>query len=447
VLDRSVHAVEERTRRTSVLRSVAGYVFPEHWSFLWGEIALYCFVVLIATGVYMTLFFDASTAPVVYHGPYAPLRGQEMSRAYASTVHLSLEVRAGLLARQTHHWAADVFLAAITIHLARVFFTGAFRKPREPIFWTGVTLLAVAVLEGYMGYSMIDDLLSGMGLAIGWSVATSIPVIGGPLATLLWDGQFPGGAAFESRLYMAHVLLVPVLMATLIGLHLLLVSLLHHTQFRGARETERNVVGLRLWPAYVPRSLALFSAVVGVLVLMGGLVQINPIWLYGPFHAYLSENGAQPDWYIGWLIGALLLVPNWEPTAFGRTLVPNPFWGGVLFPTVVFATLYAWPVVERRLSGDQASHNLLERPSDNPWRTAFGVAFATWVSVPFFAGSSDRIFLSFGIDYEGQVTVMRVLWAVLPAIVFLATLRICRAARDAGPVEPARSSGAGADPA
>jgi ubiquinol-cytochrome c reductase cytochrome b subunit len=446
VLERGVHVVDERTRRTSLLRGVLGYVFPEHWSFLWGEIALYCFVVLVVTGTYMTFFFDASTAHLVYHGPYAPLRGQEMSRAYASTVHLSLDVRAGLLARQTHHWAADVFLAAITIHLGRVFFTGAFRKPREPIFWTGVTLLAVAVLEGYMGYSLIDDLLSGMGLAIGWSVATSIPVIGGPLATLLWDGQFPGGSAFESRLYISHVLLVPALIAALLGVHLLLVSLLHHTQFRGRRETERNVVGLRLWPAYAARSLALMCAVVGVLVLMGGLVEINPVWLYGPFHTYLSENGAQPDWYIGWMIGALRLVPSWEPAVLGHTVVPNPFWGGVLFPTAVFATLYAWPLVERRVSGDRASHNLLERPSDNPWRTAFGAAFFTWVGVPFFAGSSDRIFLAFGIDYEGQVSTMRVLWAVLPPLVFVATLRICRAVRDSAPATPASASRAASAP-
>jgi quinol---cytochrome-c reductase cytochrome b subunit len=447
VLERTVHAAEVRTRRTGVLRAALGYVFPEHWSFLWGEIALYCFVVLVVTGTYMTLFFDPSSAHVAYHGSYAPLRGQDMSQAYASAVHLSLDVRAGLLARQTHHWAADVFLAAIAIHMARVFFTGAFRRPRELIFWTGLTLLAASVLEGYMGYSMIDDLLSGMGLAIGWSVATSIPVVGGPLATLLWDGPFPGGAAFASRLYIAHVLIVPVLIGALIGIHLLLVSLLHHTQFGGRRETERNVVGLRLWPAYAVRSLALFAAVAGVLVLMGGLVQINPIWLYGPFHPYLSENGAQPDWYIGWLIGSLRLVPSWEPTTFGRTLVPNPFWGGVLFPLMVFTTLYAWPIIERRLSGDRANHNILERPSDNPWRTAFGAAFVTWVAVPFFAGSSDRIFLAFGIDYEGQVAAMRVLWAVLPVLVFVATLRICRAVRDSAATARAEASGARADPA
>ena len=402
-----MHGAEVRTRRPPASAPRSRYVFPEHWSFLWGEIALYCFVVLVVTGTYMTFFFDPTTTHVVYHGSYAPLRGQDMHGRTPRPSTCRSTCRAGLLARQTHHWAADVFLAAITIHMTRVFFTGAFRKPREVTFWTGLTLLAAAVLEGYMGYSMVDDLLSGMGLAIGWSVAASIPVVGGPFATLLWDGPFPGGTAFESRLYIAHVLLVPVLIGALIGLHLLLVSLLHHTQFRGPRETGRNVVGLRLWPAYAVRSLALFAAVTGVLVVMGGLVQINPIWLYGPFHTYLSENGAQPDWYIGWLIGALRLVPSWEPTAFGRTLVPNPFWGGVLFPLMVFATLYAWPVVERRLSGDRATHNILERPSDNPWRTAFGAAFATWVAVPFFAGSLDRILLAFGIDYEGQVTTMR----------------------------------------
>ncbi|HEY3766599.1 MAG TPA: cytochrome b N-terminal domain-containing protein [Gaiellales bacterium] len=422
----AVEAADVRTGRVPLARKLMRYVFPEHWSFLWGEVALYCFVVLVVTGIYLAVFFDPSYQQVVYHGGYAPMRGERMSAAYASALDLSWKVKAGLLMRQTHHWAADLFIASITIHLMRVFFTGAFRKPRELTYWTGLTLLVVAVLEGYMGYSLVDDLLSGMGLAIGWGVAMSIPFIGGPIATWIWDGPFPGTTAFESRLYIAHVLIVPLVIAGLIGLHLLLVSLLHHTQFRGRGRREANVVGAPLWPAQTFRSIGLFLAVAGGLFLLGGLVQINPIWLWGPYHPFLGANGAQPDWYLGWLIGALRMMPNWEPTIAGKTIVPNPFWGGVLFPLIVFGLLYAWPLLERRLSGDRAAHHLLERPRDNPRRTAFGVALFTFTAVPFFAGSMDRVYIQFGVPYEGAVRVMRVLWLVLPVVTGFLAMRMCR---------------------
>ncbi len=422
----AVAGVDVRTGRVPLLRRLMRYVFPEHWSFMWGEIALYCFVVLVVTGVYLAFFFDPSYHEIVYRGAYRPLRGQKMSEAYASALDLSWKWKVGLLMRQTHHWAADLFIASITIHMLRVFFTGAFRKPRELIYWTGVTLLIVAVLEGYMGYSLVDDLLSGMGLAIGWAVAMSIPFVGGPLATWLWNGQFPGTTAFESRLFIAHVLIVPLLIATLIGVHLLLIALLHHTQFRGRGRREGNVVGSPMWPSYAFRSLGLFGAVVGGLFLLGGLVQINPIWLWGPYHPYLGENGAQPDWYIGWLIGALRMMPSWEPVIDGKTIFPNPFWGGVLFPTVIFGILYAWPLLERRFSGDRAVHHLLERPRDNPWRTAFGVGIFTWASIAFFEGSMDRLYLQVGIPYENAVRVLQIAWIVIPVLAGVAAFRICR---------------------
>ena len=217
-----------------------------------------------------------------------------------------------------------------------------------------------------------------------------------------------------------------MVIAGLIGLHLLLVGLLHHTQFGGRGRRERNVVGAPLWPAQTFRSLGLFAAVAGGLFLLGGLVQINPVWLWGPYHPYLGENGAQPDWYLGWLIGALRMMPNWEPTIAGRTIVPNPFWGGVLFPLIVFGLLYAWPLLERRLSGDRATHHLLERPRDNARRTGFGVALFTFTAVPFFAGSMDRVYLQFGVPYEGAVRVMRVLWVLLPIVTGIAAHRMCR---------------------
>jgi ubiquinol-cytochrome c reductase cytochrome b subunit len=349
-----------------------------------------------------------------------------MSHAYKSVVDLSLNVKAGLLIRQTHHWAANLFVAAIVLHLLRVFFTGAFRKPRDLTYYLGLAMLMLAVLEGYLGYSMVDDLLSGMGLAIGYSVALSIPFVGANLGALLWGGPFPGDPSFWSRMYIAHVFLIPLAIFALLGAHLTLVALRHHTQFRMSRkESERRIVGVPTFPGQAPRSLGLMIGTFGVLFLLGGLVQINPIWEWGPYHVGEATNGAQPDWYLGWLIGALRLMPGFDVVIGNYTLVPNPFWGGALFPVVVFGILFAWPSLERRFSGDRRFHNLLERPRDNPWRTGIGAGLFTWVLLVFVAGSLDRVYVTFGITYSTQLWAFRVLVWVLPLVVMFATKRVC----------------------
>ena len=427
--DRAVDAisfVDERLGAAGGMRFLLDYVFPDHWSFLLGEIALYSFIILVASGTFLALFFDPSTSQTVYHGSYLPLQGQTISAAYASALNLSFNVSGGLLMRQTHHWAALVFVASITLHMLRIIFTGAFRKPRDINFFIGLTLLILAILEGFAGYSLPDDLLSGMGLAIAWGVAMSLPLIGGPLAFALWGGRFPGSTAFESRLYIAHVFVVPALLAGLIAAHLAIIMRQRHSQFRGPGRREDNVIGTPMWPGYALRSLGLFAAVAAVLVLMGGLIQINPIWLWGQYHPYLGTNGAQPDWYLGWLIGALRLMPNLEISVFGHTLVPNPFFGGVLFPGIIFTLLYALPWLDRRfISRDYGRHDLLERPRDNPRRSALAAAVLSLVIVVFAAGSADRLFFQFGFGYEGAVWVFRGLFFAVPAVVYLLTRRIC----------------------
>jgi ubiquinol-cytochrome c reductase cytochrome b subunit len=442
VIRRVSNVIEERAGSAGFASRALRYLFPDHWSFLFGEIALYSFVVLVATGIFLTLFYSPSDAVTTYHGDYAPLAGHEMTRAYASAVSLSFDVPAGLLMRQTHHWAALVFVAAIVVHLMRIFFTGAFRKPRDVNYYVGLTMLMVAVLEGYLGYSLLDDLLSGMGLAIGYAVAMSVPVIGASMATLLWGGQFPGSADFFSRMFIAHVLVLPVVLAALITVHLVLVARPHHTQFAGSRQTERNVVGIPMWPGYALRSAGLLCAVAGVLLLLGGLIQVNPVWLWGPYHTYQATNGAQPDWYLGWLIGGLRLVPAFDVTIGDYTLIPNPFWGGVLFPVAVFAFLFAWPSIERRITGDYVQHNLLDRPRDAPLRTAIGVAVFTFVATVFFAGAADRAFVQFGVPYETQIWIYRGLALVLPVVGYFVTARVCRELRDRelalGAVRPVR---------
>ncbi|MGN6216044.1 MAG: cytochrome bc1 complex cytochrome b subunit [Solirubrobacterales bacterium] len=428
MIRRAIRFLDQRSGSAPLLKKTLRYVFPDHWSFLLGEVALYSFIVLVATGVYLTFFFEPSTAKTVYHGSYAPLRGMEMSRAYASAIHLSFDVKAGLLIRQTHHWAADVFIAAIVLHLIRVFFTGAYRKPRELTYLIGVVMLFAALLEGYLGYSLVDDLLSGMGLAIGYGVALSIPFIGANMALLIWGHPFPGDPEFWSRMYIGHVLILPLLIGGLLAVHLALVSSRHHTQFRRKSvPSERKVVGIPTFPGQLPRSLGLMIAVAGVLVLLGGLVQINPIWLWGPYHIYDGTNGAQPDWYLGWLIGALRLVPGFDVVVGNRTLVPNPFWGGALFPLVVMLALMLWPWLERRVTGDRRAHNVLQRPRDAPVRTGIGAGFLTWVVMIFLAGASDRMLVFLDISYISQIWFYRFAVWIVPVVVGLLAWRFCLA--------------------
>jgi ubiquinol-cytochrome c reductase cytochrome b subunit len=447
--------VDDRLRTSRPLKAALRYVFPDHWSFLLGELALYSFVVLVVTGTFLALFFDVGSSEVVWRGPYAPLDGAEVTTSYASALDLSFKVPGGLLFRQVHHWAALLFLVAITMHLLRIVYTGAFRKPRELNYLVGVLMLGLALVEGYAGYSLLDDLLSGMGLAIGWSAVMSIPLVGGALSTLIWDGPYPGGDAFLPRLFIAHVFIFPALLALLIGLHLVMIMRQHHTQFRGPGRREDNVVGSPMWPGYALRSLGWLAATAAVLVLLGGLVQINPVWQWGPYEPWLGENGAQPDWYLGWLIGALRLMPGFDVTAFGRTLVPNPFFGGLLFPAAVFGLLLVFPWLDRLVfTRDRAKHHLLERPRDNPRRTAFITAVVVWVGTVFAFGAADRIFLALQISYTLQLWVFRVLFFVAPVVAYVVARRWAEDLRRGGEhplrgvqAQLVRPPGQSADPA
>ena len=213
--------IDDRIGGSAFAESALSKVFPDHWSFMLGEIALYSFVVLVVTGIFLTFFFDPSVAETTYHGAYPPLQGTTMSEAYRSTVELSYDVRAGLVMRQAHHWAAIVFIAAIVVHLLRVLHR-RLQHPREINWIVGVTLLILAFFNGFTGYSLPDDLLSGTGLRIAYSIALSVPVIGTWMAFLIFGGEFPAEAIIP-RLFVTHILIVPAAIVALISVHLALI--------------------------------------------------------------------------------------------------------------------------------------------------------------------------------------------------------------------------------
>jgi ubiquinol-cytochrome c reductase cytochrome b subunit len=408
-------------------------VFPTHWSFLLGEIALYSFIVLLLTGVYLTLFFDPHMGEVIYNGAYQPLRGVEMSKAFASTLDISFEVRGGLFVRQVHHWAALIFSAAIMVHMARIFFTGAFRRPREANWVIGSLLLILAMFEGFFGYSLPDDLLSGIGIRASLSSITlGMPVIGTWLHWALFGGDFPcGGVGYACdtagyivpRMYALHILLLPGIILALIGLHLALVWFQKHTQFPGPGRTEHNVIGVRVMPIFAVKSGAFFAAIVGVLGLMGGLLQINPIWNLGPYKPSHVSAGSQPDFYMMWTEGLARIWPPWE-FYFWHHTIPAVVWVALIMGGV-FVLLMIYPFLEKRFSGDYAHHNLLVRPRDAPVRTSIGAMAISFYMLLTLAAMNDVIAFKFDISLNATTWIARIGMVILPPFVYFITYRWC----------------------
>ncbi|GAA1806765.1 ubiquinol-cytochrome c reductase cytochrome b subunit [Planosporangium flavigriseum] len=423
---RSTRSLDNRLGLARPLRAAMNKVFPDHWSFLLGEIALYSLVILILTGTFLALFYEPTQRDVVYRGSYVPLRGVPMTRAFETTLNISFDVRGGLIIRQMHHWASLLFLAGIVAHMLRIFFTGAFRRPREINWVIGLLLFWLGFVEGFAGYSLPDDALSGTGLRIAHAIILSIPVVGTWVATSLFGGEFPGTEILP-RLYIVHVLLVPGLLLTLVAVHLGIVVRQKHTQWPGPGRTEHNVVGVRMVPGFAGRSSGFFMLVFAIVALLGGLFQINPIWIFGPYQAAVVSAATQPDWYVWFLDGALRLLPPWELRLF-RYTVPPAFWAGVVLPGVLTMLALAYPWVEqrRRISGDRP-HHLLQRPRDVPTRTALGAMALAFYLVLALSAANDVIAYKFHVSLNAIVVAGRIGLLLLPPLAYYVTHRVCLA--------------------
>jgi ubiquinol-cytochrome c reductase cytochrome b subunit len=399
-------------------------IFPDHWSFMLGEIALYSFIILLLTGTFLTLFFQPSMSDVIYHGSYTKLDGIRMSQAYASTLNISFDVRGGLLMRQIHHWAADLFMAAIMAHMLRVFFTGAYRKPREFNWLIGIILFTLGMLEGLFGYSLPDDLLSGAGLRILEGVIISIPIVGTYLSFFLFGGQFPGDVIIP-RLYILHVLVIPALILGLVSAHLFLMIWQKHTQMPGKGRTNQNVVGQPMYPYFMAKTGAFFFFVFGFCALLATFAQINPIWIYGPFTPVSISAGSQPDFYMGFLEGALRVWPSWSWNVDGHTFPFNVFIPALVPLGLIFTGAAFWPFIERWATGDQSFHNVNDRPRNAPTRTAVGIAAVTFYSILVLEGANDIIADKFQIPLYTITEIARYAMFIGPILAYVVTKRVC----------------------
>jgi ubiquinol-cytochrome c reductase cytochrome b subunit len=422
-------SIDERLQLANpfLRRYLINKVYPDHWSFLLGEIALWAFVVQLLTGTFLALFYDPSMQETVYDGSYTALSGVEMSRAYASTLDISFDVRGGLLIRQMHHWGALLFIAAIVVHMARHFFTGSFRKPREINWIIGVLLFWLAFLMGFTGYSLPDDALSGTGLRIAHALILSVPVAGTWVANAIFDGDFPG-TAIIFRAYIVHVFLLPLIVLGLITAHILIMIHQKHTQWAGPGRTNRNVVGERYAPRYFLKQTAFLLTVAAVIAAMGGLFQINPIWLFGPYKPAVVAVASQPDWYVLFLEGATRLFPAWEISfgLFGEHFtIPGAFWPAVVLPGILTFLLIGYPFIEARRTRDRRIHNLLQRPRDVPVRTALGVMAITFMLILTVSGANDIIANTFDISLNATTWMGRIGLIMAPPVAYWITYRIC----------------------
>ncbi|GGR16529.1 cytochrome bc1 complex cytochrome b subunit [Streptomyces roseolus] len=398
-------------------------IFPDHWSFMLGEICLYSFLIIILTGVYLTMFFHPSMNEVEYAGSYVPLQGQLMSEAFNSTMHISFEVRGGLLIRQIHHWAALIFLAGMFVHMMRVFFTGAFRKPREINWLFGFLLFFLGMFTGFTGYSLPDDLLSGTGVRFMQGAILSVPIVGTYLSMFLFGGEFPGGD-FVARFYSAHVLLLPGIMLGLVVAHLILVFVHKHTHFEGPGRTNKNVVGMPLLPVYMAKAGGFFFLVFGVIAVIAAIASINPIWALGPYRPDQVSTGAQPDWYMGFAEGLIRVMPGWEINLWGHTLVLGVMIPLAIFP-LVLAAIAVYPFIESWITGDKREHHIAQRPRNAPTRTAFGVAWITAYMIMLVGGGNDLWATHFHLSINSITWFVRIFFFLGPVIAFIVTKRIC----------------------
>jgi quinol-cytochrome oxidoreductase complex cytochrome b subunit len=425
-LSETGNVIDERFGLARFSSKAIKKAFPDHWSFLLGEIAMYSFLIIVATGVFLTLFFKPSMTEITYHGSYVPLRGVRMSEAYASTLNLSFDVRGGLLMRQVHHWATILFIGAILIHMLRNFFTGAFRKPRELNWVIGVILLILVWLNGLLGYSLPDDLLSGTGLRILEGVIVSLPLVGSYAMYFLFGaGGFPGEDLIP-RLFTIHVLLIPGILLALIPLHAVVLTWRQtHTQFPGKGSGIGTVRGYPFFPVFIAKTTAFFVWVFGVTALLSTFFQVNPVWLFGPYSPEEISAGSQPDWYMGFLEGALRIMPAWEIDAFGHTLPLSVLVPALAVPGVLYTGLLVYPFIERWITGDRAVHHLLDRPRDVPLRTAVGAAGITAYGLLWAAGGNDLIAKTLDIPLFWTTWFFRVTIILGPFAAYIIAYRIC----------------------
>lgn len=376
--------------------------FPTHPTFLLGEIALFSFITLVVTGIFLGLFYEPSIRKVSLFGAMVPA-------AYASTVRIDL-LPLGMVIRRIHHWSAMIMIAAILTHLARIYFTSAYRKPRELNWLIGLVLLAMTMGAAFTGYLLPYSQFSVTATSIAYYISKSVPWIGGWISRLLFAGEFPADATVP-RFFFLHVMLIPVALLGLVGLHLLILVKQKHTEpavnkkRKGASDGSR-LIGIPVWPEQTFISLSLCFFLLFVVVMMATYVPLNPIETYGP-----PSPGTplmRPDWYFLPIYGFLKLVPGDLSLTVAHAKITPETVGGVLFPGLLGLILAAIPFLDR-VSEPQ---NYLVNPLHRPLMTSLGIAGGTFLCMTTLAGYIDVLHIAPASMAIYTILVTIAVWAI-----------------------------------
>lgn len=418
-------ALDERLRIRGPTRTAVRKVFPHHWSFLLGEVALFSFVLLVASGVFLAMFYAPSVDPVTYTGSSALYQDQELPAAFASIVRTSHDVPGGIFVRRVHRGAAYLLVAGIAAHLLRIVLTGAFRRPREANYLVGVALLAVTLGLAGTGQSLPYDVVEGAALRIAYSLLLAIPFVGEQVAFWVFGGDFFGDAI--PRLFVLHILILPGIFVSLLTVHLFLVVRQRHTQFpRADVDGQRLVAGTPAWPSQFATSVALLLAMSSALAAFSVLVPWSDVSLHGPAQAGYVVNAAHPDVWLLWIEGALVLYPPWEWYPAPGVIISGPFLAGVVLPCALFAALAAYPLIDRRIAPVHGDVHVLQHPTDVPLRAGLVVGLASLLIVLTLGGMSDLVARALEIPVERVIVFFRAAVFVVPVAAGAATVRLYR---------------------
>ena len=371
-----------------------GKAFPAEDSFLLGEVAIFCFLFLVLSGVFLGFFYEPSTSDVEYDGSVAEFQGEEMPEAFVSVLHITYTVPFGMFIRRLHHWAAHLFVASIGLHMLRVFFTGAYRNPRELNWVVGTGLAVLAMGAAYTGYALPFDEFAATATSIGYNLTVSVPLVGDFFGEIIFGGEFPTSATIP-RLYFLHVLIIPAAIAVGIAVHMVILIRQKHTEAPreddvsgGGRAVDRDddsvIVGLPAVPNQAAVSAVVFFLTAATLSALAGLLPVHNVAEYGPNDPASTPALIMPDWFLMWVYGFLKLLPEWMAFSVGPVHVSTEFLGGVFLPSLVFLAIVAWPFLDRT----DPVHFTAD-PLARPRQTAVGVAAVAFVMIASIAGMNN----------------------------------------------------------
>jgi cytochrome b-561 len=427
--------------------SFLGKAFPAEDSFLLGEVALFSFVVLGLTGIFLGFFYEPSTTEATYEGSVAGFQGEELPAAFMSVLQITYDVPFGMFIRRVHHWAAHLFVASLGLHMLRVYFTGAYRNPRELNWVVGVGLAILAMAAAYTGYSLPFDEFAATATGIGYNMAKSIPLIGGALSKIVFGGEFPSSATIP-RLYFLHVLVIPLLLAGGLALHMLILIRQKHTEASrsgdvkpassrseipaetaadgGAeptvdRDDDSVVVGLPAFPNQAAVSAVVFFLTLATLSILAGLLPVHNVAEYGPNNPASTPAIIMPDWFLMWLYGFLKLWPTWLSFSVGPVHFSTEFLGGIVVPGLVFLVVFAWPFIDR----SEPIHFTTD-PLDRPWQTGVGVAGVTFIMIASIAGMNNLLADAIGVSTNVLNPVLTLALVAVPLAAFGIVYRTLR---------------------